>query len=121
MTPESATTTHDRLRRADLSELRAEIRAGRYRSHTAGLGAGHLQTNLAILPAAYALDFMRFCQRNPKPCPLVGVTDTGDPIMATLGAGLDLRSDVPAYNIYREGVLAGSTTDITDIWLDALP
>ena len=114
------TTTHAALKSRPLREQRAAIRSGSYTSHTAGLGAGYLQANLAILPEAYALDFMRFCQRNPKPCPLVGVTDTGDPIMATLGAGLDLRSDVPAYNIYRAGVLAGSTTDIADIWRDDL-
>lgn len=98
--------------------LRAEIRAGRYRSHTAGLGAGFLQTNLAILPASHALDFMRFCQRNPKPCPLVGVSDTGNPMMFTLGTDIDIRTDVPAYNIYRDGRLADSVTDIRDIWTE---
>lgn len=109
-------TTHAVLKGQALSEVRAAIRAGRYASHTAGLGGGYLQANLAILPENVALDFMRFCQRNPKPCPLVGVTDTGDPILSTLGAGLDLRSDVPAYNIYRDGRLDGSATDISDIW-----
>ena len=83
------------------AEVRAEIRAGRYASHTAGLGAGHLQTNLAILPASFALDFMRYCQRNPKPCPLVGVSDTGDPMMRTLGRDIDIRSDVPRYSLDR--------------------
>nr|WP_255702773.1 putative hydro-lyase [Roseivivax sp. GX 12232] len=104
------------MRKSDLATVRAEIRAGRYASHTAGLGPGYLQTNLAILPESHALDFMRFCQRNPKPCPLVGVSDTGDPMMFTLGRDIDIRSDVPAYNIYREGRLAGATTDITALW-----
>lgn len=113
-------TTHGVLKGKPLSDLRAEIRAGRYASHTAGLGGGYLQANLAIMPQEFALDFMRFCQRNPKPCPLVGVTDTGNPILSTLGAGLDLRSDVPAYNIYRDGRLDGSATDISDIWTDDL-
>lgn len=106
----------DRLRHTPLPDLRAEIRAGRYRGHTAGLGAGHLQANLVILPGVFALDFMRFCQRNPKPCPLVGVSDTGNPMMHTLGRDLDIRSDVPAYNIYRHGRLEGSITDIADLW-----
>jgi len=109
-----------RLRQSDLPMQRAEIRAGRYRSHTAGLGAGYLQTNLAILPESHALDFMRFCQRNPKPCPLVGVSDTGDPRMFTLGADIDIRTDVPAYNLYRQGILDRSVTDIADIWSDDL-
>ena len=108
----------DRLRQADLPALRAEIRAGRYGGHTAGLGAGYLQANIVILPAAAALDFMRFCQRNPKPCPLVGVSDTGDAMMHTLGRDIDIRSDVPAYNIYRHGRLEGTTPDIRDLWTE---
>ncbi|MFB9149870.1 putative hydro-lyase [Roseovarius ramblicola] len=112
------TADFDRLRQADLPEVRAAIRAGRYTGHTAGLGRGYLQANLVILPEAQALDFMRFCQRNPKPCPLVGVSDTGDPMMHTLGRDLDIRSDVPAYNIYRHGRLDGTTTDIADLWTD---
>ena len=104
------------LRALSNDALRREIRAGRHRSHTAGLGAGYLQTNVVILPEPFALDFMRYCQRNPKPCPLVGVSDTGDPMMRTLGADIDIRTDVPAYNIYRDGQLDGSATDIGDLW-----
>lgn len=101
-----------------MPEVRAAIRAGRYHSHTAGLGAGYLQTNIVILPEAYALDFMRFCQRNPKPCPLTGVSDTGNPMLHTMGADIDIRTDVPAYNIYRDGRLDGSADDLHDLWRD---
>lgn len=106
------------LQSSPTSEVRAAIRAGRYASHTAGLGPGLLQANVVILPQSYALDFMRFCQRNPKPCPLVGVSDTGDPMMRTLGADIDIRSDLPAYNIYRFGKLDGSITDLADLWTE---
>ena len=109
---------YTRLRGSDLATVREEIRAGRYASHTAGLGAGYLQTNLAILPARHALDFMRYCQRNPKPCPLVGVSDTGNPMMFTLGEDIDIRTDVPAYNVYRDGRLSESVTDIRALWTD---
>ncbi|MEO1314726.1 MAG: putative hydro-lyase [Pseudomonadota bacterium] len=104
------------LRKLDAASLRAEIRAGRYTGHTAGLAAGHLQVNLAILAEPYALDFLRFCQRNPKPCPLVGASDTGRPILDTLGEGLDVRRDAPGYNIYRGGTLDGTAPDISDLW-----
>jgi len=110
------TTDFESLRQADLPALRAAIRAGQYTGHTAGLGRGYLQANVVILPATLALDFMRFCQRNPKPCPLVGVSDTGDPMMHTLGRDIDIRSDVPAYNIYRHGRLERSAPDIADLW-----
>ncbi len=112
------TVDYRSLKHSTLSEVRAAIRSEAYCSHTAGLGAGYLQANLAIMPEAYALDFMRFCQRNPKPCPLTGVSDTGNPRLHTLGRDIDVRTDVPAYNIYRNGKLDRSTTDISDIWQD---
>jgi len=111
---------YDRLKTSSLAELRAAIRSGAYRSHTAGLGQGYLQANLAILPEAYALDFMRYCQRNPKPCPLIGVSDTGNPMMFTLGRDIDIRTDVPAYNVYRDGRLDSVSADITEDWRDDL-
>ena len=102
----------------DAAEIRGQIRSGAYRSHTAGLGRNKLQANLAILPRSFALDFMRYCQRNPKPCPLVGVSDTGDPAMSALGRDIDVRTDVPAYYVYESGALAESRFDITDLWKD---
>ena len=112
--------THATLSGSDLPNVRHAIRTGRYGSHTAGLGRGRLQANLAILPESYALDFMRFCQRNPKPCPLTGVSDTGNPQMFTLGRDIDIRTDVPAYNVYRNGKLAETRADISAIWSDDL-
>lgn len=100
--------------------LRQDIRAGRHVSHTAGLAPGKLQCNLAILPERFALDFLRFCQRNPKPCPIVAVGDTGDPMLPTLGDDIDIRTDVPRYRVFREGVLADEVTDISALWRDDL-
>ncbi|MEL6169734.1 MAG: putative hydro-lyase [Pseudomonadota bacterium] len=114
------TKTYENLKRSSLQDVRDAIRAGLYASHTAGLGQGYLQANLAIMPERYALDFMRYCQRNPKPCPLTGVSDTGNPMMVTMGRDIDIRSDVPAYNIYRDGRLAGTMHDIREIWMDDL-
>ena len=103
---------------AEISSLRQTIREGSFQGHTAGHANGVLQANLVILPEQYALDFMRFCQRNPKPCPLVGVSDTGDPIFRTLGRDIDIRTDVPAYNIYRDGLLSETVTDLSALWRD---
>lgn len=79
-----------RLKSCSLEEVRSSIRNGQYAGHTAGLAPGYLQANIIIVDKKYALDFMRYCQRNPKPCPLVGVSDTGQPIMSTLGASLGM-------------------------------
>ncbi len=101
-------------------EIRRRIRGGEIVGHTSGLAAGKLQCNLAILPEAYALDFLRFCQRNPKPCPLVGVGDTGNPALPTLGRNIDIRTDVPKYRVFRDGELSGEYTEIGDLWRDDL-
>lgn len=110
------TDLYSQLRHATVSELRKAIRLADYQGHTAGMASGFLQANLVILPAEHALDFMRFCQRNPKPCPLVGVSDTGNPMMHTLGPDIDIRTDVPAYYVYRDGVLAETVTDLNAYW-----
>ena len=114
------TVSHTELKSASASEVRATIRSGAYAGHTAGLAAGKLQCNLAILPERDALDFLRFCQRNPKPCPVVGISDSGDPFLPTLGHDIDIRSDVSKYRVFRDGALSDEVTDITDVWSDDL-
>ncbi|MEL7462878.1 MAG: putative hydro-lyase [Pseudomonadota bacterium] len=109
--------THANLIGADVGAVRAAIRSGAYQGHTAGLAPGKLQANLAILTGDYAADFERFCRLNPQPCPLVGMTAPGDPHWRALG-DIDIRTDVPSYNIYRNGELAGRATDIRDLWTD---
>jgi uncharacterized protein YcsI (UPF0317 family) len=102
------------------ADVRAAIRADAYQGHTSGLASGKLQCNLAILPERNALDFLRFCQRNPKPCPIVGIGDTGNPMLPTLGQGIDIRTDVSKYRIFRDGILDREATQIADIWTDDL-
>jgi len=101
-------------------EIREEIRRGKYTGVTAGLAPGFAQANLAILPKEYAYDFLLFCQRNPRPCPLIEVTDAGSPEPAGVAPGADLRTDLPKYRIYRDGELAEEVTDITPYWRNDL-
>jgi uncharacterized protein YcsI (UPF0317 family) len=107
---------HADLRELSAADVRAAIRSGSYDGHTAGLAKGKLQCNIAIIPERYALDFLRFCQRNPKPCPIVGVSDTGDQYLPTLGNDIDIRTDVSKYRVFRDGVLHDEVTDISDLW-----
>jgi uncharacterized protein YcsI (UPF0317 family) len=79
-----------------------------------------VQGNVVILPVALAADFRRFCQRNPKPCPLIGISEPGDPTLPTLGADLDIRSDVPRYRVWRDGALVDEPTDVGRYWRDDL-
>jgi uncharacterized protein YcsI (UPF0317 family) len=101
-------------------EIRADIRAKRLTGVTAGLGQGYVQANLAMLPKDHAYDFLLFCQRNPRPCPLIEVTDVGSPEPVGVAAGADLRTDVPRYRIYRDGELADEVTDARPHWRDDL-
>ena len=101
-------------------EIRADIRSGKLTSVTAGWGEGYVQANLAVLPKDYAYDFLLFCQRNPRPCPLIEVTDVGSPEPVGVAPGADLRTDLPRYRIYKDGVLADEVTDATPYWRDDL-
>ena len=73
--------------------VRQRIRRGEITGHTGGLAPGCVQGNVVILPEALATDFLRFCQLNPKPCPLLAVSAPGDPALPTLGADIDMRRD----------------------------
>ena len=73
-----------------------------------------------MVPADVADEFLRFCQRNPKPCPLIAVSEPGQSHIASLGDDLDLRTDVPRYRVWRDGALVASTPSVTDLWRDDL-
>jgi uncharacterized protein YcsI (UPF0317 family) len=100
----------------DPREVRLAIRSGRYRGNTAGLAAGHVQGNVCILPKEYAEEFRLFCERNPKPCPLLAMSEPGDPMLPTLGHDVDIRTDVSGYRVFRDGKLTGEVADIRDLW-----
>ena len=101
-------------------EVREAIRSGRHHGHTAGLAPGYVQGNLCIVPREYADDFRLFCERNPKPCPLLAMGTPGDPRLPALGEGLDVRTDVPRYRLFRNGVLEGEVQDLNGVWRDDL-
>ncbi len=100
----------------DPVEVRHAAREGRLTGYTARCAPGYVQANLAILPASYAEEFLRFCQRNPKPCPLLEVSEPGDPRIPRLGEDLDVRTDLPSYRIWREGELVDEVKDISELW-----
>lgn len=100
--------------------LRERIRKGEHTGNTSGLAQGYVQCNIVILPADWANDFLRFCQLNPKPCPLVAASNApGDPTLPPLG-DIDIRTDVPSYRVFHEGVLADEANDISALWRDDL-
>lgn len=100
--------------------VRLACRAGQLTGTTAGLAPGFVQANLAVLPQTLANDFLRFCQANPRPCPLIGVSEVGDWHVPVLGQDLDLRTDLPGYRVWKNGELVAETADITAWWRDDL-
>jgi uncharacterized protein YcsI (UPF0317 family) len=102
------------------SEVRTRIREGEHSGPTSGIARGYVQANLVILPSDYAFDFLKFCVRNPKPCPILEVTDAGSPIPPVMAPEADLRTDVPRYRVYQKGELAAEPTDVRSYWRDDL-
>jgi uncharacterized protein YcsI (UPF0317 family) len=99
---------------------RQAIRAGSHHGPTSGLAPGFVQGNLAILPKALAADFLRFCELNPKPCPLIGSSAPGDWRIPALGKDLDIRTDLPRYRVWKRGELAEEPQDVRHVWRDDL-
>lgn len=99
---------------------RAPIRTGAWSAHTGGLGGDLVQGNLVILPQALAGDFERYCELNSQACPLLAVGAPGDASLPGLGAGIDVRTDLPRYRLWRGGELVEEPTDIRALWRDDL-
>ncbi len=115
-----AVATREILAELSPAELRQRIRSGEWQGTTTGLALGYMQANLAILPRDQAFDFLLFCQRNPKPCPVVDVTEPGSPVPRMVAPGADLRTDLPRYRVYRRGELMDAPWDLLGYWRDDL-
>ena len=101
-------------------DARRRIRGGTNLAPTSGMAPGFVQGNLAILPKALAADFARFCQLNPKPCPLLGQSEPGDWRLPNLGEDLDIRTDIPRYRVWKKGELIKEVDDLKSVWRDDL-
>ncbi|WP_397447993.1 putative hydro-lyase [Pseudomonas sp. NA-150] len=108
----------EQLLPCDPPTLRQHIAAGQYQGHTSGLGQGRVQANIVMLPQDWANEFLRFCTLNRQACPLLDVTEPGDPFFRHLGSAIDIRHDVPRYKVYRDGELCEEPQDIAHLWQD---
>ena len=99
------------------AEVRRRIRRGEHTGNTSGFAPGFVQCNIVILSAENAHDFLRFCQLNPKPCPVIAVGQAGDTALPDPG-DIDIRSDIPGYRVFRDGQLAQEESDISALWRD---
>jgi uncharacterized protein YcsI (UPF0317 family) len=97
-------------------EFRQTVRRGEFSGNTAGICEGYIQANLAIMPLKYANDFQKFCDANPKPCPVLAVSEPGSPALPTLGKDIDVRTDVPGFFIYRDGRFVGEERSLAHLW-----
>ncbi|MGI6263767.1 MAG: putative hydro-lyase [Succiniclasticum sp.] len=102
------------------AEVRQLIREEKITSFTSGMCNGYAQANLVVLPKDLAFDFLLFTQRNPKPCPLLDVTEVGSPVPRVAAPQADLRYDIPKYRIYRHGELTDEVTNLDSYWRDDL-
>ena len=86
-------------------------------SPTSGWAPGYAQVNLIAVPHDWAYDVLLFCQRNPRPCPVLDVTDPGS-TTTVLAPEANLATDFPRYRVWRGGELAGETGEAP--WRDDL-
>jgi uncharacterized protein YcsI (UPF0317 family) len=99
---------------------RIDIREGAYTAHTSGIAGDHVQGNVVVLPQSLAAEFMRYCHANPKPCPVLAVSEPGNPMLPKLGCDIDIRTDVPRYRVWRQGEIIDEPTDVRKYWRDDL-
>jgi len=104
----------------DPRAVRLACRSGAITGPTAGMAPGYVQANLAVLPADLAAEFLRFCHANPRPCPVIGISEPGSFKVPTLGEDLDIRTDFPGYRVWKDGEMIADTTDVSDYWRDDL-
>lgn len=100
--------------------IRQLIRNGEITGPTAGMCSGYAQANLVVLPKEQAYDFLLFTQRNPKPCPILEVSDVGSRELKFIAKGADIARDIPKYRIYRYGELVEECMDVSSYWRDDL-
>jgi len=103
------------------AQLRGAIASGEHKGNTSGYCPGFVQCNVVILPKAYADDFLKFCQLNPKPCPVVAMSgNPGDTGIPEIAPDFDIRRHVPEYRVWKNGELVDEVNDISEIWRDDL-
>lgn len=102
------------------AEARALFRDGNIApfTQTTGMAPGFMQGSPVILPGKLAIDFATFCQRNPKPCPIVATSECGSSALPTFGADIDVRTDIGGYRVWRDGELVDEVSDIRHLWRD---
>jgi len=101
-------------------DFRSLVRRGEWTDKTLPACRGYAQANLAIVPKDYAFEFLVFCHRNPRPFPVVDVTEPGDPHPKLVAPEADLRTDLPKYRVFQDGALIDEPTDISNYWREDL-
>lgn len=99
-------------------EFRQIVREGLFTGTTLNVCEGYVMANLAVVPKEYAFDFLLFCVNNPHSCPLLDVTQPGDPRPLKIAPDADLRTDLPKYRVFQHGELGDEPTDIVKYWRD---
>lgn len=98
------------------ADVRGKCRTGEWTMHTSGLAPGFAQANLVVLPRELAFDFLLFCRRNSKPCPVLDVTDPGRWSPPAVAPDADLRTDLPKYRVWKHGELIDEPNDVLKYW-----
>jgi uncharacterized protein YcsI (UPF0317 family) len=97
-------------------EAREACRVQLHKGQTSGVAPGFVQANIVALPKEHAVEFLEFVRANPKGCPLLAVTEPGNPCALTCAPNSDLRTDIPKYRVWVDGVLKEEVSDASEYW-----
>lgn len=98
--------------------LRQLIREEKITIPTSGMCGGYAQANLVILPEKYARDFKLFAEYNPKPCPILEITEPGSFTTHRTADNANIITDIPKYFIYKNGVKVDECINAEKYWQD---
>jgi len=115
-----ANYSEKQLRAMSPKEFRSIVRKSEWTAVSSGACPGYAQANVVILPKEYAFEFLLFCNRNPQPCPILDVTEAGDPHPKLMAPEANLRTDVAKYRVYKDGEIVDEPTDIIKYWRNDL-
>jgi uncharacterized protein YcsI (UPF0317 family) len=99
-------------------EFRSIVRKAQWAEACHDACLGYVVTGFAAVPKKYAYDFLLFCLRNPRPCPVLDVTEPGDPHPMIMAPDADVRTDIPLYRVFKNGKIVDEPTDIKKYWKD---
>jgi uncharacterized protein YcsI (UPF0317 family) len=104
------------------SLFRQLVRENLHFGPTNGICIGYMQCHMVVMDLSLAMNFITFCQRNHQSCPMLEICVDDEnsrsymPTELAPSGNVDLRTDIPKYSIYRDGLWERDIANATSVW-----